>query len=69
MAHPKSRVSKQRKRKRRTHYKASAPTLATCQTTGEKHLMHRAYWVEGSMYYKGKMVIEGAEDTDVEEVE
>jgi large subunit ribosomal protein L32 len=69
MAHPKSRVSKQRKRKRRTHYKASAPQLTTCQATGEKHLFHRAHWVEGSMYYKGKLVIEGAaDDTEIEEV-
>jgi large subunit ribosomal protein L32 len=60
MAHPKSRVSKQRKRKRRTHYKAVAPNVSVCATTGEPHLWHRAYWHEGSMYYKGQVVIAAA---------
>jgi large subunit ribosomal protein L32 len=66
MAHPKSRVSKSRKNKRRTHHKALIPQLAICKTTGEPHLMHRAYWHEGSMFYKGKVVIQAKE---VEEVE
>ena len=61
MAHPKSKISKQRKRKRRTHYKAEAPQVAICATTGEPHLYHRAYWHEGNMYYKGRLVIK-AED-------
>ncbi|MBK7220730.1 MAG: 50S ribosomal protein L32 [Saprospiraceae bacterium] len=38
MAHPKSRVSAQRRRKRRTHYKIGTPQIATCKTTGEAHL-------------------------------
>jgi len=58
MAHPKRRHSKTRRDKRRTHYKASAPTLATCSATGESHLMHRAHWHEGKLYYRGKVVIE-----------
>jgi len=58
MAHPKSKTSKQRKRKRRTHYKAEAPTLGLCQTTGQAHLLHRAHWHEGKLYYKGKVVME-----------
>ena len=58
MAHPKRKISKQRKRKRRTHYKASAPTISTCQKTGEAHLRHHAYVVDGNLFYKGKMVIE-----------
>ncbi|MFK7757088.1 MAG: 50S ribosomal protein L32 [Flavobacteriales bacterium] len=58
MAHPKSKTSKQRKRKRRTHYKAEAPTLGVCQTTGQAHLLHRAHWHEGKLYYKGKVVVE-----------
>lgn len=62
MAHPKSRISKQRKRKRRTHYKATAPQLSTCQATGEAHMYHRAHWHDGSMYYKGKVVIQAAEE-------
>ena len=58
MAHPKSKTSKQRKRKRRTHYNAEAPTLGVCQTTGQAHLLHRAHWHEGKLYYKGKVVME-----------
>ena len=64
MAHPKSKISKHRKRKRRTHKKATAPQIATCAKTGEPHIYHRAYWVEGNMYYKGQVVIKAAEDTD-----
>ncbi len=64
MAHPKSRISKQRKRKRRTHYKAEIPHVLTCKNTGEAHLMHRAYWHEGNMYYKGQMVIEAAVEVE-----
>lgn len=64
MAHPKSRISKQRKRKRRTHKKATAPTVAICKTTGEAHLYHRAYWHEGSMYYKGQVVIAAEEEVE-----
>lgn len=59
MAHPKSKISKQRKRKRRTHYKATAPTsIVTCKKTGEKHLLHRTYNdMEGNTYYRGKLLI------------
>ncbi len=62
MAHPKSRISKQRKRKRRTHYKATAPTLTTCQTTGEVHQPHRAYKDgEGNLYYNGNLLVKAPE--------
>ena len=65
MAHPKSKISKQRKRKRRTHYKATAPQVATCSTTGESHLYHRAYYDdEGNMYYRGKVFIAAEEDDE-----
>lgn len=64
MAHPKSRISKQRKRKRRTHLKATTPQLAICKKTGESHIYHRAYWVDGNMYYKGQVVIEAAEELE-----
>lgn len=65
MAHPKSRISKQRKRKRRTHYKAEAPNVMTCKTTGEPFMYHTAYMHEGDLYYKGKVVIKGdVEDED-----
>jgi large subunit ribosomal protein L32 len=67
MAHPKSRVSKQRKRKRRTHYKTEAPNVMVCKTTGEPFLYHQAYTHEGDLYYKGKVVIKGkAQEIDEE---
>jgi len=62
MAHPKRKISKTRRDKRRTHYKAEAPQLASCPTTGEVHEYHRAYWVDGNMYYKGQIVIEGSQE-------
>ncbi|RLD59011.1 MAG: 50S ribosomal protein L32, partial [Bacteroidetes bacterium] len=40
MAHPKRKISKTRRDKRRTHYKAVLPTLATCPTTGTVHIYH-----------------------------
>ena len=35
MAHPKRKISKTRRDKRRTHYKATTPQIATDPTTGE----------------------------------
>lgn len=58
MPNPKHKTSKQRRDKRRTHYKAEMPTLATCPTTGTVHRYHRAYYVDGNLYYKGKLVVE-----------
>lgn len=58
MAHPKRKISKTRRDKRRTHYKASVPTLSTCATTGTVHRRHRAYLVDGNLFYKGKLVVE-----------
>lgn len=58
MAHPKRKISKTRRDKRRTHYKAEEPTVATCTTTGQPHLFHRAHWHEGKLYYRGKVVME-----------
>ncbi|GAA5224980.1 50S ribosomal protein L32 [Membranihabitans marinus] len=66
MAHPKSRISKQRKRKRRTHYKAGVPQVATCQSTGESHLFHHAYSVDGDLYYRGRVLVKSSEQEDVE---
>ncbi len=63
MAHPKSRTSKQRKNKRRTHYKASAPQLSTCPVTGEKHQYHRAYYdAEGNLLYRGKLLVKAEQE-------
>lgn len=58
MAHPKRKTSKTRRDKRRTHYKSVVPNVATCPTTGEPHLFHRAHWFEGKLYYKGEVVLE-----------
>ena len=58
MAHPKRRISSTRRDKRRTHYKATAKNYTVCQTTGETHLSHTAYVVEGNLFYNGKMVVE-----------
>ena len=58
MAHPKRKISKTRRDKRRTHYKAVAPQLAKCSTTGEQHLYHRAHWLEGKLYYRGEVLLE-----------
>ena len=62
MAHPKRKTSKTRRDKRRTHFKATAPTVATCSTTGQPHLYHRGHWFEGKLYYRGKVVMEKLEE-------
>lgn len=54
MAHPKRKISKSRRDKRRTHYKATAPSMGTCSHCGELKLTHRAcpscgYYNERSM--------------------
>ena len=58
MAHPKRKTSKTRRDKRRTHYKAEMPQVAVCSKTGESHLYHRAYWHEGKLYYRGKVLLD-----------
>jgi large subunit ribosomal protein L32 len=58
MAHPKRKISKTRRDKRRTHYKLKVPQIATDPTTGENHLYHRAHWYEGKLYYRGNVVID-----------
>ena len=57
MAVPKRKISKTRGRKRRTHWKANDDLcISTCSETGESHLRHRAYYVNGVLYYKGKIL-------------
>ncbi|MFA5575438.1 MAG: 50S ribosomal protein L32 [Brumimicrobium sp.] len=59
MAVPKRRASSTRRAKRRTHKKANVMNnIATCPTTGQSHLYHRAHWHEGKLYYKGKVIAE-----------
>lgn len=56
MPNPKRRHSKSRTRKRRTHYKAVAPTVVNCSNCGAPVLMHRVCKECG--YYRGKQVIQ-----------
>ena len=65
MAHPKRKTSKTRRDKRRTHYKAEMPQVAVCSKTGESHLYHRAYWHEGKLYYRGKVLLDNSAETEV----
>ncbi|NMB36425.1 MAG: 50S ribosomal protein L32 [Bacteroidales bacterium] len=55
MAHPKRKVSKQRRDKRRTHYKATVPTLATCSNCGSAVMYHHVCPECG--YYRGRQLI------------
>ena len=52
MAHPKRKISKTRRDKRRTHYKAVAPTISNCSNCGAVVEYHRVCGDCG--YYKGK---------------
>jgi len=56
MAHPKHKHSKTRRDKRRTHYKAVAPTLSSCSNCGATKKFHNICPECG--YYRGKQVIE-----------
>lgn len=56
MAHPKHKISKQRRNKRRTHYKATASTMAICSNCGATKLTHRVCPECG--YYKGMLAID-----------
>ncbi|MEW5722284.1 MAG: 50S ribosomal protein L32 [Thermodesulfobacteriota bacterium] len=55
MAVPKRKMSKMRSRKRRTHYKAAAPTLMRCPQCDEPKLPHHACPSCGT--YKGRQVL------------
>ena len=54
MAVPKQKNSKARGRKRRTHYKLSAPTISTCSECQEPKLPHTACPECG--VYKGRTI-------------
>jgi large subunit ribosomal protein L32 len=58
MPHPKHRISKQRRDKRRTHYKSEAPTTSVDTLSGESHLRHRAHWSEDKLIYRGKVLVD-----------
>ena len=55
MPNPKRRHSKQRGRKRRTHYKATAPSMMTCPNCSEMKLTHKVCSTCG--FYDGKSVL------------
>lgn len=55
MPNPKRRHSKSRGRKRRTHYKAVAPSTMACPECGEVKLMHKVCPSCGT--YNSKSVI------------
>ncbi|MDP4185052.1 MAG: 50S ribosomal protein L32 [Bacteroidota bacterium] len=56
MANPKHKHSKTRGAKRRTHYKATPATLATCSNCGAAVKFHTVCGECG--YYRGKLAIE-----------
>ena len=64
MAHPKRKTSKTRRDKRRTHYNAEMPQISVCSKTGESHLYHRAYWHEGKLYYRGKVLLDNNSEVE-----
>ena len=58
MAHPKHKISKQRRDKRRTHDKLDLPTLVNCSNCGSAVLYHRVCPECG--YYRGRLMIDKA---------
>lgn len=56
MAVPKRKVSKSRRDKRRTHYKATIPAISTCSNCKEPVRPHNICAKCG--YYDGKAVLE-----------
>ena len=61
MPNPRNRHSRMRKRSRRGQDKVELPTLSIDKTTGEVHRRHRAHKHEGSLYYKGMMIVKAKE--------
>ena len=55
MANPRSRRSKQRKHKNRTHYKATVPTVYTCPNCNATVLYHRVCPECG--FYRNKLAV------------
>ena len=59
MAVQKSRVTPSRRGMRRSHDSLKRPAVSIDQTTGETHLRHH---VTPDGYYRGRKVIDNAED-------
>ena len=55
MAVQKSKVTRSRRGKRRTHDALTSPTLSTDKTTGE---IHRRHHITDDGFYKGKKVLD-----------
>jgi len=55
MAHPKRKISKTRRDKRRTHYKATAPALGVCSNCGSSVKLHTVCGECG--YYRGQLAV------------
>ncbi len=56
MAVPKKRISRQRKRKRRTHYKAEDPSVQDCARCGDPKRPHRV--CPNCGYYRDKSILD-----------
>ncbi len=59
MAVQKSKVSRSRRNKRRTHDLLSQTTVSTDETTGEKHRRHN---MTADGFYRGKQVVQLGDD-------
>lgn len=59
MAVPKRKVSKERKRKRRSHHALTTPNVVNCPECGESRLSHRACPSCG--FYNGRKVFASEE--------
>ena len=57
MAHPKRKISKTRRDKRRTHYKATVAQIATCPITGEAHLYTELTGTKGKCITEDKWLL------------
>lgn len=57
MAHPKRRTSSATRDKRRSHHKLTPKAVTLCSNTGELHLRHKAYVVDGDLYRNGELAI------------
>ncbi|OGX37157.1 MAG: 50S ribosomal protein L32 [Omnitrophica WOR_2 bacterium RIFCSPHIGHO2_02_FULL_50_17] len=64
MPNPKRQHSRQRGRKRRTHYKTTIASLGSCPQCKKPILSHRVCPFCG--YYKGKPVVEIKAETETE---
>ena len=66
MAVQKNRKTPSRRGMRRSHDRVAKPTLSEERETGE---IHRRHHVSAEGFYRGRQVIEVAEEVDLEEEE